>query len=51
VRVVLTSPTGDRYQLDTTEPELIGVWLKAWFDHWSGPAPRVPSTFTIEVSP
>lgn len=50
MRVVVTGPNGDRYQLDTPDPALIGVWLKALFDEWQGPRPRIPTTFMIEVS-
>ena len=52
IRIVLKGPGGDVVaKLDTPDPALLGIWLKAIFDqefHGLRAGP-IPLTYTLEV--
>lgn len=48
VLVTLTTPNGERLQLSTPDPKMIGPWLLAWFEHYE--PGRAPVTFQLTIS-
>lgn len=50
IHVTVSRQGGSEYQLDTPDSAMIGTWLKSLFDSWQGPAPSIPTRFTVEIS-
>jgi hypothetical protein len=53
MRVKLTSPDDTERVIDTPDPMLVGLWLKAIFDEFGKSGPhyvgRIPTQFILEV--
>jgi hypothetical protein len=53
MRVILKLDDGSERRIDTPDPALVGLWLKAIFDEmatgYRGRSGPVPTTFVLEV--